>query len=318
MNLSSRRTTFAVLAAIVLSASTAAAWWGLNAAGPGPQPYRPTTRYYTLEAFEVEWEIAPGLTYKAWTYNGTIPGPQIEAIAGDTVVVTLVNKLDTIASLHVHGLGYAISSDGSYESGAYAMPNQSYTYTFTADRRAIGTWMYHDHVAKSEAMDDEMGDMDGDEEMFMNSIEGIERGLYGAIVVRAPEERRADWEYVLFMDEYMPEFTNLTPPAGMEMYAGFNGKTWPDNPALFAYVGETVRFRLISIGTESHTFHLHGHKWFDADTGRWVDTKQVGPFETYTFVVTAGENGPGEWLYHCHDLMHLMEGMEGMFVVESR
>gem|GEM_PF-3674686 len=33
--------------------------------------------------------------------------------------------------------------------------------------------------------------------------------------------------------------------------------------------------------------------------------------------MVAGENGPGEWLYHCHDLMHLMEGMEGMFVVEA-
>jgi len=310
---------FAIFAAVALGLSAGAVWWGVGNAASGAPSYRPTTRYDTLEAVEVEWEIAPGLTYKAWTYNGTIPGPQIEAIAGDTVVVTLVNKLDTIVSLHVHGLGYAITSDGSYESGAYAMPGESYTYTFTSDRRAIGTWMYHDHVARSEAMEDEMGAIEGDEEMFMNSIEGIEKGLYGAIIVRAPEERRVDRDYVLFMDEYMPEYTNLTPPAGteMEMYAGFNGKTWPDNPTLDAYVGETVRFRLISIGTESHTFHLHGHKWFDADTYRWVDTKQVGPFETYTFEVVAGENGPGEWLYHCHDLMHLMEGMEGMFVVEA-
>lgn len=166
-------------------------------------------------------------------------------------------------------------------------------------------------------MDNSMEGMVGDEEMFMNSIEGIEKGLYGAIIVRAPEERRTDREYILFMDEYMPEYSGLTPPAGMEMYAGFNGKTWPDNPTLLAYVGETVRFRLINIGTESHTFHLHGHKWFDSATNRWVDTKQVGPFETYTFDVTAGENGPGEWLYHCHDLMHLIEGMEGMFMVEA-
>jgi len=50
---------------------------------------------------------------------------------------------------------------------------------------------------------------------------------------------------------------------------------------------------------------------------RWTDTRQVGPFETYAFEVRAGKNGPGEWLYHCHDLMHLMEGMEGIFAVES-
>ncbi len=308
-----KKAAFAILAAVVLGVSGSAIW--LSAASAGPS-YKPTTRYYTLEAVEVEWEIAPGLTYTAWTYNGAIPGPQIEAIAGDTVVVTLVNKLDTIASLHVHGLGYSIANDGSYESGAYAMPGENYTYTFTSDRRSIGTWMYHDHVARSEAMGDGGTDMGG-ESIFMNSVEGIEKGLYGAIVVRAPEERRADREYVLFMDEYMPQYTNLTPPAGTEMYAGFNGKTWPANPTLFAFTGETVRFRLISIGTESHTFHLHGHKWFDASEGRWTDTKQVGPFETYTFEVTAGENGAGDWLYHCHDLMHLMEGMEGTFAVET-
>jgi len=313
----SKRIVLAVIGSLLV-VSGAAAWWGVSAADSGARAYRPTTRYYTLEAVEVEWAIAPGLVYRAWTYNGTIPGPPIEAIAGDTVVVTLVNGLDTIASLHVHGLGYAISSDGSFESGAYAMPGENYTYTLTSDRRAIGTWMYHDHVARSEAMDDALGEMDVGEEMFMNSIEGIEKGMYGAIVVRAPQERRVDREYVLFMDEYLPEYTNITPPEGMEMYAGFNGKTWPANPTLFAYVGETVRFRLISIGTESHTFHLHGHKWVDEASNRWVDTKQVGPFETYTFTIVAGENGPGEWLYHCHDLMHLMEGMEGMFVVEPR
>ncbi len=309
----------AIAATVAVVVSGAGLWLGLAGAGPA-DAYRPTTRFYTLEAVEVEWELAPGLTYRAWTYNGTIPGPQIEAVAGDTVIVTLVNRLDTIASLHVHGLGYAITSDGSYESGAYAEPGGTYTYTFTSDRRSIGTWMYHDHVARSGGMEEgaPMDDMESDVEMFMNSIEGIEKGMYGAIVVRPPGERPVDREYVLFMDEYMPEYTNLTPREGMEMYAGFNGKTWPANPTLFASVGETVRIRLISIGTESHTFHLHGHKWYDKASDRWVDTVQVGPFETYTLEVMAGENGPGEWLYHCHDLMHLMEGMEGMFMVESR
>ena len=310
-------TRLVLLAVVALALPTALGGAALFAAPSDAErtSYRPVTRYYTLEAVATEWEMAPGLTYAAWTYNGTIPGPTLEAIVGDTVVVTLVNRLATRVSVHAHGFGYAIDSDGSYESGAYAEPGGTYTYTFTTDCRSAGTWMYHDHVASEAAMD---GDGGMGEDMFMNSIEGIEKGLYGAVIVRPPGEPKVDREYVLFMDEYMPKYTNLTPPEGMEMYAGFNGRTWPGNPTLFAYRGETVRIRLISIGTESHTFHLHGHKWFDTGTGRWVDTKQVGPFETYELTVTAGENGPGEWLYHCHDLMHLMEGMEGMFMVESR
>src|SRR3972149_4388466 len=79
----SKRIVLAVIGSLLV-VSGAAAWGGVSAAAPGPRASRPTTRYYTLEAVEVEWAIAPGLVYRAWTYNGTIPGPQIEAIAGGT------------------------------------------------------------------------------------------------------------------------------------------------------------------------------------------------------------------------------------------
>ena len=130
---------------------------------------------------------------------------------------------------------------------------------------------------------------------------------------------RPNREYFLFMGEFMPALIpEVKPPEGMEMLAGFNGKSFPDTPTLYARQGERVRFHVASVGTESHTFHLHGHRWKDPGTGLLIDAKQVGPFETTTFDVTAGQNGPGEWLYHCHDLMHMMEGMEGVFTVDPR
>lgn len=66
----SHRTIFAVLAAVAPSVSVPAAWWGLGGVGLSPQSYKPTTRYYTFEAVEVEWGIARGMSYRAWTYDG--------------------------------------------------------------------------------------------------------------------------------------------------------------------------------------------------------------------------------------------------------
>lgn len=44
-----------------------------------------------LQAKEVVAEIAPGITYEYWTYNGTVPGPFIRVKEGDTVEVRLIH-----------------------------------------------------------------------------------------------------------------------------------------------------------------------------------------------------------------------------------
>ena len=36
----------------------------------------PALREFTLTAQEVDWEIMPGTTVRAWTYNGQMPGPE--------------------------------------------------------------------------------------------------------------------------------------------------------------------------------------------------------------------------------------------------
>ena len=43
---------------------------------PPPLPYEPgRVREYTLTATDREIEVAPGVFFPAWTYNGTVPGP---------------------------------------------------------------------------------------------------------------------------------------------------------------------------------------------------------------------------------------------------
>lgn len=306
---------FACFFCFIFLASALLSIRSVQAAEPG------AVRSYTLIAQETPWVITPEVNFTAWTYNGSIPGPVIDVVAGDTIQVRLVNNLSVPVSLHPHGVIYDIHNDGSFHTGSFAPPGGEYVYTWKTSRDTIGAWLYHDHVAGSDRMmggghmrmgNGGMAEDDGD------SVVGIARGLYGMIVVRPHNQRRVEREYFLFMGEFMPQLTGVMPPAGMEMLAGFNGKSWPSTPTLVARQGESVRFYVASVGTESHTFHIHGHRWKDPGTRLTIDAKQIGPFETSTFEVTAGQNGPGEWLYHCHDLMHLMEGMKGKFVVEPR
>lgn len=55
---------------------------------------------YNLQAGKFNWEIAPGKTIEAWGFNKQIPGPVLEANAGDTLVVRVTNHLDEPTILH--------------------------------------------------------------------------------------------------------------------------------------------------------------------------------------------------------------------------
>src|SRR4030095_2491312 len=53
-----------------------------------------------LEAREADWQIMPGRTARAWTFNGQVPGPVIEARVGDVLEVRLTNHLTEPPTLH--------------------------------------------------------------------------------------------------------------------------------------------------------------------------------------------------------------------------
>src|SRR6185503_1301628 len=67
-----------------------------------PQPAR--VRRYTLVATDEEIEIAPGVFFPAWTYNGTVPGPVIRATEDDILRVRFVNAGVHPHTIHFHGI----------------------------------------------------------------------------------------------------------------------------------------------------------------------------------------------------------------------
>jgi FtsP/CotA-like multicopper oxidase with cupredoxin domain len=96
-------------------------------------------------------------------------------------------------SLHVHGLRYGIDSDGAWPRGVAArdgrrsdeiLPGQTWTYSFDIDETTIGAWPFHDHARHVQA--------------------NIDRGLFGAIIVRDPTAPRVDHEVPLFFRVIAP------------------------------------------------------------------------------------------------------------------
>ena len=223
--------------------------------------------------------------------NDGIPGPTIRAKVGDTVLVHFKN-LDTLRnaphSMHFHGFRYAFAFDGSFIPGvsgraANVPPGRAATYRLQARPSSVGVWPYHDH---SSTMDQSIGG-----------------GMYGAIVIRGARERKADRENLVFFSSHL----------GFETV---NGRAFIRNtPTFRARVGELVQWNVLAIGSEHHTFHLHGHRWRAPD-GRFVDNVTVGPADT--FRIRFREDVRGTWLYHCHVETHIAAGMEGIYRVLPR
>src|SRR6185437_10843483 len=118
-----------------------------------------------LDAVDVDWEFSPGKKTRAWGFNGQVPGPVIEARQGDVLEVRLTNRLPEPTTIHWHGLQIPASMDGTDMVQHPIAPGESFTYRFKLPD--AGTFWYHPH---------------------MNETVQLERGLYGAIVVRGPNE----------------------------------------------------------------------------------------------------------------------------------
>ena len=110
---------------------------GFKAADPVLKPAPGATVHnITLEAKDVEMEVAPGVKQLMWTFNGTVPGPTLRGHVGDVFNVKLINK-GTIG----HSLDFHASQTSMDDDMRTIDPGESLTYTFKAEHSGI--WMYH-------------------------------------------------------------------------------------------------------------------------------------------------------------------------------
>ena len=102
------------------------------------RPVTPTdvTRRFELTVQRTSWELLPGVTSDAITFNGTVPGPTIRVTEGDTVEVVVDNQSDEATSIHWHGLHIPNEQDGVAGVTQMAIqPGETYTYRFVAPAR---------------------------------------------------------------------------------------------------------------------------------------------------------------------------------------
>jgi FtsP/CotA-like multicopper oxidase with cupredoxin domain len=220
-----------------------------------------------------------------------IPGPLIKARVGDRIRVHFKN-IDTLRhdphSMHFHGVHYKPSSDGAYVPGFSHKDGdvkfgQSYRYTLVAGTDSKGVWPYHDHSPSMES-----------------SIGG---GMFGMLSILGRHERAPD-----------KEFQVVFSPFGKFM--AIDGRAFVGNtPVFHSTVGQIVQWDVMAMGSEHHTFHVHGHRWLTPG-GIPRDTQTVGPAESFRF--RWREEDPGTWLYHCHVEDHMMRGMIGIYRVSRR
>ena len=345
-----RATTLAALATVIAVAIPVVAVTGGGAiasilnldpeGNPRPEGCQTPTRKMTMYAEEIRSAdgALKGLGWGTTPDNASIPGPTLEMLEGECLEITVVNdvKLGTLrqladtyggyrngdgelgVSLHVHGVKYTIGSDGTSHSDSYVPPGQSRTYTWYAEPRialangfvspgTAGYWWYHDHVVGTK-----------------HGTGGIYEGLYGALIVRRPQDPKPDKTFPVFMGPGMKingqvhSDENGLPEDCKEEHAGPH--------CLTAAKGERVEFVVVNIGDEFHTFHLHGHSWADNRTGlltgpadetRVIDAKGFGPSESFGFQVIAGHQvGAGDWMLHCHVQGHSDGGMATFFRVK--
>ncbi|MEO9363883.1 MAG: multicopper oxidase domain-containing protein, partial [Nitrososphaera sp.] len=96
----------AIVAAVVSSAAAGSFFFLApegQAAGEAQGSNTNAKKEVTLVAEEAEIEIAPGERVKAWTYNGTVPGPTLRFTEGDNVTLHFINKTPLAHTVHLHG-----------------------------------------------------------------------------------------------------------------------------------------------------------------------------------------------------------------------
>ena len=236
-----------------------------------------TVREYEFIAIAKEIEVAPGVFFPAWTYNGRVPGPTIRCTEGDRIIIKFINTTTHPHTIHFHGI-HSAAMDGVPGVGEPG-PGETFTYDFIA--KPFGTHLYHCHS--------------------MPLTQHIHRGLYGAFIVDPKKGRPPANEMMMMMNAFDTNFDGEN-----EVYAA--------NSIAFAYAvdpirinaGELQRAHVINM-TEFdpiNSIHLHANFFHLFRTGttlepdEFTDTISFGQAERHMIEFTYDE--PGSFMFHAH------------------
>ena len=99
-------------------------------------------RTFEIDAVDKEIEIAPGVIFPAWTYNGRVPGPALRATEGEKLKIVFRNFGSHPHSIHCHNI-HSARMDGIPGAGVIG-PGEEFVYEF--DATPFGCHLYHCHA----------------------------------------------------------------------------------------------------------------------------------------------------------------------------
>ena len=257
---------------------------------------RTLLREYWIYAEDKEIEIAPGIFFPAWTYNGQVPGPTIRATEGDSIKIHFQNRGTKPHTMHFHGY-HAADMDGSMPEQT-VLPGDSFTYEFKAE--PFGIHLYHCHG-------------------FPVS-QHIHKGLYGMYVVDPKPSKdtrpKPDKELVMIMNGFDTNFDREN-----EVYAVNTIAFYYHNNPIKVKKNELVRIYLANMVEFDpiNSFHLHANFFDEYKTGTSLIPNEFTDIISFVqgerSVIDVRFKQSGNYMFHAHQSEFAEKGWAGMFEV---
>ncbi len=274
-----------------------------------------TVRTFDLTAEQFTQQIAnfPVRTAQVWGYNGSTPGPTLIAYEGETVRVTVTNRLPEPTSVHFHGMHEPNEDDGvaGISQVEPIRPGETFTYEFTPGHQ--GTFAYHSHTSSA-----------------VQELRGLD-GFFIILPRDVPPEQEVARDFAMTLQQFAPPgegaLVDPFPPGGEFPFSTINGRTGEASGGpITVNVGEKIRIRLYNASNLSHAMHLHGAHFTEvARNGHPTPpvtetTVNVAPGEFVDVEFTFDQ--PGNWIFHCHFPHHtsnmMLDGFNGAPVGMTR
>lgn len=239
-----------------------------------------------LTASALEWDPGTGVMLsEGVAYDGTVPGPLIEANVGDTLVVHYHNDLPEPSTIHWHGIRLESDMDGGMQMMDPVPAGGDFDYVFTVPD--AGFYWYHPHL---------------------DGATLLERGLYGAVIVHAADEVSPDCDLPLMLDDILLDEDTLQvapPDTDMMQLMGRLGNLLMANGKADRHIavtaGETVLMRLVNpsnarfwdVYVEGQQLQVVGTDDGFLPAPYPVDHLELAPGERYMVTFTA-TGAPGD------------------------
>jgi FtsP/CotA-like multicopper oxidase with cupredoxin domain len=249
-------------------------------------------REYKVIAEDKEVQVAAGIKFPAWVYNGFMPGPTLRATVGDRLIIHFENRGSKPHTMHFHGV-HPANMDGVFE---VVPEGKTFTYDFIAE--PFGIFPYHCHM--------------------MPLRKHIARGLFGTMIIDPISPRSTATEMMMVMHGLDVDLDMEN-----EFYAVNGVANYFAEHPIEITTGERVRIYLSNM-TEFdlvNNFHLHANMFDYYPNGTGLEPAEF----TDTVNLCQGQRGilefsykyPGMYMFHAHTSEFAELGWMGFFNVKG-